>query len=99
MVNRRVALVTGAGRGIGRRTAEVLAAQGYAVALNDLAEPTEALQAVRASGAEAVAAIGDVASAAAIPDIAAAAKDAFGDIDVLVNNAGISVIAAAEDIS
>lgn len=97
MVERRVALVTGAGRGIGRRTAELLAARGYALALNDVDEPTDTLAALRVGGADVVAAPGDVASEAAIADIAAAAWDAFGHIDVLVNNAGISLIAPAED--
>ncbi|MEP6464046.1 MAG: SDR family oxidoreductase [Frankiaceae bacterium] len=92
-----MALITGAGRGIGRRAAEVLAARGYALALNDRQEPTEALEAMRASGARVVAAPGDVASEEAVAGIAAAALDAFGRIDVLVNNAGISLIAPAED--
>lgn len=94
---RGVALITGAGRGIGRRAAEVLAARGYALALNDRQEPTEALEAMRARGARVVAAPGDVASEEAVAGIAAAALDAFGRIDVLVNNAGISLIAPAED--
>lgn len=99
MTDRRVALVTGAGQGIGRRTAELLAAQGYALVVNDLLEPVETLTAVRAAGADAVSAPGDVADEQAVAGITAAASEAFGSVDVLVNNAGVSLIAPAEDTS
>jgi len=44
---KRIAAITGAAQGIGRRTAELFAEQGYALALNDLREPAEAARAVR----------------------------------------------------
>ena len=64
-----VAVVTGAAQGIGRKVAEALASEGYALALTDLQEPAETLRAVRDRGAEALAAVGDVTSQA---DVAAA---------------------------
>ena len=57
---RPVAVVTGAAQGIGRQVAEVLAGEGYALALTDLREPAETLEAVRGRGAEALTAVGDV---------------------------------------
>jgi NAD(P)-dependent dehydrogenase (short-subunit alcohol dehydrogenase family) len=64
----RVAVVTGAAQGIGRRVAEVLAGEGYALALTDLREPVETLRAVHRHGVQAFAATGDVATEA---DVAA----------------------------
>jgi len=95
----RVAVVTGAARGIGRRVAEVLAAEGYAVALSDLREPAEALAAVRDRGGEALGFAGDVADEAAVAALAAQVGERFGGVDVLVNNAGVSLLSPAEDTS
>jgi NAD(P)-dependent dehydrogenase (short-subunit alcohol dehydrogenase family) len=95
----RVAVVTGAAQGIGRRTAELLAERGYALALNDLRSPAETLTAVRGLGAEAIEALGDVADEAVVAGIAAAVADRWGRADVLVNNAGVSSIAPAESLS
>jgi NAD(P)-dependent dehydrogenase (short-subunit alcohol dehydrogenase family) len=96
----RVAVVTGAGRGIGRAYAELLAARGARVVVNDLGgsmrgegadvEPASTVAAeIVAAGGEATADHGDVAT----PDGAAALVDAavrrFGRIDILLNNAGI----------
>jgi NAD(P)-dependent dehydrogenase (short-subunit alcohol dehydrogenase family) len=92
-----VAVVTGAARGIGRRVAEVLAADGYAVALSDLREPAEALAAVRDHGGEALGVAGDVADEAAVAALAARVEERFGRVDVLVNNAGVSLLSPAED--
>jgi NAD(P)-dependent dehydrogenase (short-subunit alcohol dehydrogenase family) len=66
-----VAVVTGAAQGIGRKVAEALAGEGYALALTDLREPAETLKAVRGRGAEALTAVGDVTSPA---DVAALAE-------------------------
>ena len=95
----RVALITGAAQGIGRRTAELLAEQGYALALNDLDHPGQTLDAVGRAGAEAVAVIGDVSDEAAVEAMIEATLARFGRVDVLVNNAGISFISPAEDIT
>lgn len=85
-----VALVTGAGRGIGRATALALAAAGHDLALVALEADEVAAVAdeVRALGRRAHAHACDVAEADAIAHAAAAARDALGPVAVLVNNAG-----------
>jgi NAD(P)-dependent dehydrogenase (short-subunit alcohol dehydrogenase family) len=85
-----VALVTGAGRGIGRATALRLAASGHDLVLCALeADEVEAVAVeVRATGRRAHAAAADVADPDAIAPFVVAARGALGEIDVLVNNAG-----------
>lgn len=86
-----VALVTGAGRGIGRQIALTLAEHGAsAVAVNDFyADRAEAVaEEVRARGAKAVAIVGDVSDFDTATGLVSQASGAIGDIDVLVNNAG-----------
>ncbi len=95
----RVALITGSAQGIGRCTAEAMAAAGYALVPNDLRAPSETLAAVRALGARAEELVGDVADEATVQRFAAIVEDRWGQVDVLVNNAGISFIAPAETIS
>ena len=86
----RVALVTGAGQGVGAGIARALAAQGAAVAVNDVrAERAAAVvQELRDGGARAEVAPFDVTSYTSVRDGVAAAVAALGPIDVLVNNAG-----------
>ncbi|CAB1130239.1 Short-chain dehydrogenase [Candidatus Hydrogenisulfobacillus filiaventi] len=90
----RVALVTGASRGIGAATARLLAADGARVVVNYLqrADAAEAVvQAIRTAGGEAVAVAADVRDEAAVAGLLARARDAFGaDPDILVANAGMS---------
>jgi len=96
--NERVAVITGAGRGIGRRIAEVLAARGYALALIDQEYPGKTLADLPAEQSAA----GIVADVSDERDVVAARDyvlDRFGRTDVLVNNAGISLIAPAEATS
>jgi NAD(P)-dependent dehydrogenase (short-subunit alcohol dehydrogenase family) len=93
-----VAIVTGAAQGIGRRTAEVLAEAGYALALLDL-KPCEAtLAEVRARGAEAEQFVGDLSDETVVTRAAEGVKSRWGRAGVLVNNAGISFIAPAESV-
>ena len=95
----KVALVTGSAQGIGRRTSEVLAQRGFSMALNDLRSPAETLSEVSKHGAEAIEVTGDVSDEGAVARITAAIMAKFGRIDVLVNNAGVSSITRAEDIT
>jgi len=99
-LDNRVVIITGAGRGIGREHALFFAAEGAKVVVNDLGagvdgsgdDRTPAQQVVdeiRAMGGEAVVNDDDVADWEGGRRLIAAAVDAFGDLDVLVNNAGI----------
>ena len=92
-----VAVVTGAGRGIGRRVALVLAEEGFRVAANDLNAPDETVAELRSAGAEAIALPGDVSDEATVRAMVEAVMEEFGRTDVLVNNAGISTIVPAEE--
>jgi len=96
MTGPRVAVITGAAQGIGRQIAERLAGEGYALALADLREPTDTLAAVYRHGVEAMAVTGDVADEAAVTALDEAVADRYGRVDVLVNNAGISLLEPAE---
>jgi NAD(P)-dependent dehydrogenase (short-subunit alcohol dehydrogenase family) len=95
----KVALITGAAQGIGRRTAEVLAQRGFSLALNDLRSPIETIAQVRSHGVDALEVLGDVSDEAAVSRMAESVMSHYGRIDVLVNNAGISSIAPAEEIT
>ena len=93
----KVAIVTGASRGIGAAIAERLAADGFTVVVNyaGRAADAEALVAkIEASGGKAIAAQADVSDAASVVRMFDAAQAAFGGIDVLVNNAGIMKLAS-----
>ena len=77
--NNRVAVITGAAQGIGRRTAEVLAERGYNVALSDLRSPAETMRAVAGRGVEAMEFVGDIADEAKVSEFAAAVGERVGD--------------------
>lgn len=90
----RVALVTGAGGGVGRGIALELASAGYRVAVNDLDEGGNAAETVRqaqAAGAEAFAIAANVSVATDVTRMVQAVVDRFDRLDLLVNNAGIQV--------
>lgn len=94
--NMRVAVVTGGTQGIGRRTAELLAERGYRLAIIDLHQPLETLKAIEAGGGEAMGYSGDITDESTVNSFAQEVFAQFGPTDVLVNNAGISLISAAE---
>ena len=100
MCEGRVCIVTGAGRGIGREYALLLAHEGARVVVNDFggardgtggdAGPAQqVVDEIRAAGGEAVAHVGDVSSLADASAMVQLAVDTFGGLDVVVNNAGI----------
>ena len=98
--NKRVAIVTGASRGIGAAVAERLAADGFAVVVNYAASagPAETLvRTIEARGQRALAARADVSDANAVRGMFEATEKAFGGVDVLVNNAGIMKLAKVAD--
>ena len=89
----RTAFVTGASRGIGRAIACVLAREGYAVGINYLKEREKAEKVARdlcAEGFSAMAVQADVSDKGAITAAIRAVEEAFGPVELLVNNAGIS---------
>ena len=93
---RRVAVVTGGAQGIGRRTAELLAERGFRVAIIDLQEPKATVESIESRGGEVLWFIGDICREDVVEEFAQKVSARFGRVDVLVNNAGISLIRPAE---
>lgn len=92
----KVAVITGAAQGIGKRTAEMLASASYSLALMDMQSCSDVLQTIRKVGGEAEEFLGDICDEAHVARVAEAVKTKWGRVDVLVNNAGISCIQPAE---
>ena len=96
----RVAIVTGASRGIGAAIARRLAADGFTVVVNYAGKAAEAealVAEIEAAGGTAIPAQADVSDPAAVARLFDAAQAAFGGVDVLVNNAGIMKLASLAD--
>ncbi len=97
----KVAIVTGAASGLGKRIAEVFARQGAAVAIADL--DLEGAQAtargISHDGAKAIGVKMDVTDEQQVDAGVAAVVDAFGKVDILVSNAGIQIVKPVEDFS
>lgn len=91
----KIAVVTGAGQGIGRGIAEAFANEGADVVINDLVEDDrteEVAESIRAKGRRAVVIAGNVSQRADVENLFEAAWNELGPVDVLVNNAGIETI-------
>jgi len=98
----KVAIVTGASRGIGRAIAERFAAEGAKVVVNYFSNEAEAgkvVDGIKQRGAEAIAVRGDVSKSADVKHLVESAVKQFGHVDILVNNAGVMVTKPALEAS
>src|SRR2546422_1397712 len=95
----RVALVTGAGRGIGAKICQTLAQEGVRVAVNDLFQERadEAAAKIREAGGRAVGVAFDVTDIDSVTAGVKRVAEEFGQLDILVNNAGIPAVTSAQD--
>src|ERR1700759_313072 len=98
----KVAVVTGASKGIGAGIAKALAAEGASVVVNYASSGTGAakvVEEINQDGGRAVAVQGDVSKSGDVKRLFDTTQKAFGGIDILVNNAGVYEFAPLEDIT
>jgi 3-oxoacyl-[acyl-carrier protein] reductase len=98
----KIAIVTGASKGIGAATAKTLAAQGAAVVVNYASSKADAesvVEAITSAGGRAVAVQGDVSKAAQAQAVVDAAIATYGRLDILVNNSGVYSFGALADVN
>jgi len=98
LLDGKTAIITGSARGIGRATAELFAAEGAQVTINDI-DGDIAEQAANEIKAEAIAVSGDLTKPGACDEVVQKTVDAFGKVDILVNNAGYTWDGAAHKMS
>ena len=99
---KKVALITGSSRGIGRAVAYQLAHEGYAVCINYIKRKDKADELVaqlKSEGCEAIAVQADVADRAAVNAMVKKTEEAFGPVTLLVNNAGVAGQALFQDVT
>jgi len=98
----KVAIVTGASKGIGAAIAKYFAAEGAKVVVNyssNKADAEKVVQSIKSNGGHAIAVQANVSKGADIARLFTETKDAFGTLDILVNNAGIYPAALIEDVT
>ena len=101
LIDGKVAILTGAGRGIGAATAKLFGAAGAAVVVSDLdpAPAEETAAAIRNAGGKAIVVSGDVTDPAFPAQLINATLDSFGGIDIIVNNAGYTWDAVIQNMT
>ena len=101
MLENKVAILTGSGRGIGSAAAKMFAAEGAKVVVSDLdpAPAEETAAAIRSAGGSAIIVAGDVTNPEFPAQLVKATLDAFGGLDIIVNNAGYTWDAVIQNMS
>ena len=101
LIDGKVAIITGAGRGIGSATAKMFGAEGASVVVSDLdpAPAEETAAAIRNAGGKAIVVAGDVTDPAFPAQLIKATLDTFGGIDIIVNNAGYTWDAVIQNMT